>query len=321
MDFYDLNEVNELVELGFIQSKPGNRIALHPMMQEVAVSDLPPSITSCHTMLESIRATCRHHGLLLPYHQLMFQTIKNAIDLAAKDDAAYYLLLLQDVFPYMENYRYMDGLRRLIAEMETVMDDHGMDMPKNRALLLQFRAMIETNIPNAAALLEEAAAFFSEITPDNAHLASNLHGNLGSMYRAMGQIEIARRHMQTAILLLEQYGLIGNHDSLVQYMNYAMLLYDSGEPKRALDGLQKWEPIFRALGEDGADFAMYLQIMGGIYLKLGEVQRGEQYLMQAIALYQDIWGDQPEELTKKKFEFVLFYAKAGLSVGKWLIEA
>ena len=321
MAFDNLNEVNELAELGFIQPRPGNRIALHPMMQEVTVSDLPPSITSCRTMLESIRLTCLHHALLLPYHQIMFQTIENAIELAVKDDAAYYLLLLQDVFPYMENYRNMDGLRRLIDEMETVLCDHDMDTPENRALLLQSRAMIETNFPNAIVLLEEAVALLSEITPDNARLASNLHGNLGSKYCVMGQTEKARRHMETAILLLEQHGLIGNHDRLVQYMNYAMLLYDSEEPKEALEWLQKAEPIIRWLGEDSADLAVYLQVMGGIYLKLGEVQRGERYLMRAFSLYQDILADQPEELTKKKFEFVLFYAKAGLSVGKWLIEA
>ena len=70
MDFYDLNEVNELVELGFIQSKPGNRITLHPMMQEVTLSDLPPSITNCYTMLDSIRATCLNHGESVPYDTL-----------------------------------------------------------------------------------------------------------------------------------------------------------------------------------------------------------------------------------------------------------
>jgi hypothetical protein len=41
MNVYDLNSVNDLLELGFIQSKPGNQIALHPMMREVALSDVP----------------------------------------------------------------------------------------------------------------------------------------------------------------------------------------------------------------------------------------------------------------------------------------
>ena len=145
LDLHDLNDVNELVELGFIQSKPGNQIALHPMMREVTVADLPPSITNCHTLLESIRATCQLHGADVPYYKLMFQTVENAIDLAVKDDAGFYLLLLQDVFQYMEKYHDEDGMKRLIDEMDVLLSDKAIDAPRDRALLLDCRAAVEKN--------------------------------------------------------------------------------------------------------------------------------------------------------------------------------
>jgi hypothetical protein len=106
MKFQDLNEVNELVESGFVQSRAGNMIALHPMIMEVTISDIPPTITECHILLESIRATCQLHGIDVPYYKEMFQTIENAIDLAGKDDIPFYLLLLEDAFQYMEKYHY-----------------------------------------------------------------------------------------------------------------------------------------------------------------------------------------------------------------------
>ncbi len=192
MGFGDLNMVNELVELGFIQSKPGNRIALHPMMQEVTLSDLPPSITNCHTMLESIRATCLHHGADVPYRQLMFQTVESTIDLAEKDDTASYLRLLQDVFPYMENYRYEDGMNRLLDEIESLLGCPGVGTPKNRALLLECKAAKEKNVLKAIQILEEASALLSENIQGNELLVSNIYANLGSMYRLTMQRAKAR---------------------------------------------------------------------------------------------------------------------------------
>ena len=202
MEFNDLNEINELVELGFIQSKPGNRIALHPMMQEVTVSDLPPSITNCHTMLESIRATCQLHGESVPYHQLMFQTVENAIDLAAKDDPSFYLLLLQDVFQYMDNYKYEDGMKRLIDEMDVLLSDKTVGAPKDRALLLDCRAMMEKSPKKAIKLMEDALALLPEITQDNALLVSNLNANVGALYRTEKKIDLAQAHMKTAMDIL-----------------------------------------------------------------------------------------------------------------------
>ncbi|MBO6300991.1 MAG: hypothetical protein J6N15_00950 [Ruminiclostridium sp.] len=51
------------------------------------------------------RATCQLHGECVSYHQLMFQVVENTVDLAAKDDMDFYLLLLQDVFQYMDSYQ------------------------------------------------------------------------------------------------------------------------------------------------------------------------------------------------------------------------
>lgn len=321
MDYDNLNAVNELAELGFIQPRPGNRIALHPMMQEVTVSDLPPSITSCRTMLDTIRLTCLHHGLLLSYRQIMFQTVENAIDLAVKDDAAYYLLLLQDVIPYMETCRDLDDIKRLIAEIKTLLSDSDCATPKNRALLLLYQVMIEPYAPKAIAILEKAMSLFSEITPDNVHLVSNLHENLGVKYQEAGALETARWHMEAAIQISKQYGILDNHDTITKYLNYASLLCQLGCPEMALSKLGEIEEGVYRQGNESPDYACYLQIMGKIHLMLGDIRQGEQYLKYAFILYQNIWEDRPDVILEKKREMILHYVTAGLSVGKWLIEA
>ena len=40
------------MEKGFVQAMEGHVIALHPMVQEVAVEKIKPSVISCRTLLD-----------------------------------------------------------------------------------------------------------------------------------------------------------------------------------------------------------------------------------------------------------------------------
>lgn len=71
--------------------------------------------------------------------------------------------------------------------------------------------------------------FFPEVTAENAHLASNLHANLGGLYKRMKKFDLAKQHMEQGMMLLEQYGLTYNNDTVVQAVNYAALLGDMGQ--------------------------------------------------------------------------------------------
>ncbi len=52
---HDLNNINDLVEMGFIQPKSGRMTTLHPMLQEIAITDTKPSVTNCRTMLDYLQ--------------------------------------------------------------------------------------------------------------------------------------------------------------------------------------------------------------------------------------------------------------------------
>lgn len=318
LGFHDLNDVNELVELGFIQSKPGNRIALHPMMREVTVADLPPSITNCHTLLESIRATCQRHGADVPYYKIMFQTVENAIDLAAKDDAGFYLLLLQDVFQYMEKYHDENGMNRLIDEMDVLLSDKAIGAPRDRALLLDCRAAVEKNTQKAIKLVQDALALLPEVSSDNALLVSNLNANLGALYRSAKKIDLAQAHMKMAMVILEKYELLGYHDSIVQYVNYAALLVDAGDAASALAGLRRIEPYVLAEGDATGDRAELLETMGCISLMTGDIPQGTAHLKRALAIYEEIWSGDLQLIEEKKQEIQGYYAATGAALGKAL---
>ncbi len=300
----DLNHINEMRELGFLLSKPGNRIALHPMMQEVAVSELPPGIGCCRPLLESIRATCQRHGEDVPYHELMLRTVENALDLAAKDDPEFCLRLLEDVFQCAEKYREEKVMKRLIGEMEALLADPDVGGAKDRAVLLDCRAAVEKDTARAIRLIREALALLPEVDAANALLVSNLNANLGGLYRTAKQNDAARKHMETAITILEKYRLTGGHDSLAQIVNYAVLLNDMGEAERGLSGLRKLERIVREQNPESLDHAAILETMGRLRLSLGERPQAAELFRRAIAIYETAWRDEPELIAGKRRELL-----------------
>ncbi len=62
MKFRDMNTVNALIEKGFVQAMEGHVIALHPLIQEVAIEEVKPSVNSCRTLLDGLQQICLRHG-------------------------------------------------------------------------------------------------------------------------------------------------------------------------------------------------------------------------------------------------------------------
>lgn len=60
---------------------------------------------------------------------------------------------------------------------------------------------------NAIKLEKEALAQIKETTDGNAHLVSNLHANLGGLYRINGQAEFAKGHMEKGIFIYDSFAL------------------------------------------------------------------------------------------------------------------
>ena len=314
MGFHDLNGINEMEELGFLEPVPGRKIRLHPMMKDVSVSEFPPGITGCHVMLESIRGICQTHGVDVPYYKTMFRTVENAVVMAEKDDVVFYLRLLEDVFQYMENYRYESGMKLLIAEMKNILADSSVGTASDRAVLLDCVACCAETPETAARFLEEAVALLPEINADNALLASNLNSNLGSMYRVTKRNDLAKRHMEKAVTILYEYNLIGGHDSLMQIVNYMVLLNDMGDPWSGLSGLQKLENLVRKANAGSADHALILKTMGYLFLSVRDTGQAMGRFSQALEIYYNVYAEDAEAFLEERDEITGTCRSIGLSV-------
>ena len=169
-----LNEINDLIETGFVQTTTRHTISLHPMIKEIALSETKPSVSSCHILLDSLQKICLMHGIEVDYYKKLFQTAGNIIELIEKDDIPKYLLFLENVFPYMDNYNYQKGMKEIIQELKNFLKPKDIGTDSDRALLLDFQATLEIKPEKAIKLEKDALAQIENITADNARLVSNL---------------------------------------------------------------------------------------------------------------------------------------------------
>lgn len=318
----DLNDINDLIETGFVQATTRHTISLHPLIQEIALSETKPSVTACHTLLDSLQKICLMHGTEVSYYKKLFQTVGNIMRMMEKDDLTKYLLFLEDVFPYMEKYRYRKGMKEIILEMKQLLKGNGNGADTDRALLLDYQACMETKPEKAIKLEKEALSQIKEITEDNAHLVSNLHANLGGLYRMNDQAELAKEHMEKGIFLLEQYQLLYTNDSIPQINNYAALLTELQEPERAMAALQKLAQIIKEYNSDTClDYAQVQESMGNICLITANISQAKTHFKKAMKIYENVWADEPELIEEKYQEIQELYPQVGIALARGILAS
>ena len=311
-----LNEINDLIETGFVQTTTRHTISLHPMIKEIALSETKPSVSSCHILLDSLQKICLMHGIEVDYYKKLFQTAGNIIELIEKDDIPKYLLFLENVFPYMDNYNYQKGMKEIIQELKNFLKPKDIGTDSDRALLLDFQATLEIKPEKAIKLEKDALAQIENITADNARLVSNLHANLGGLYRMNGHPDLAREHMEKSISLLNQFNLLHINDSIPQIANYAMFLTEQQEPERGISELQKLSGIIKEYhSDDCLDYAKVQETLGTIYLMTANLPQAKTHFKRAFKIYEKIWTDEPEMIEAKYQEIQELYPQIGFCIG------
>lgn len=321
----DMNTINDLIEMGFIQERSLRIIGLHPMMQEITVTDTKPSVTNCHTLLQNLQQICLRHGHDLVNYKILFQIIENAVALLERDDEEFFLLFIENAIPYMEKYRYKPGIFYLLKEMEILLDNPNCGKNTDRALLLDFTALYKDDFrgktEKAIKLEKDALALLPEITAENAHLAANLYTNLGGLYEHINKFDLAQQHMEKGLLLLEQYGLFGTNDAVIQMVNCAMLMGNMGQAEQGLNVLRKCEASIKKYNSDQClDYATLQEAIGYLYLMMGQIKMAEQHLDIVLSIYRDFYADEPERLKAKEKEIYDAFHMTGINIAKNFLQ-
>ena len=307
-----MDTINDLIEIGFIHNLETDKITLHPIVQEIVISDLSPDTDNCRPLLDSIHRICLQHGVDIPYYPALFGIVENIADKIKICDKSDYLLFIEDCFSYMEKYRYASGMNKLFSVMTEMISDETIGTTNDRALLLNNQASCEGLLNGnykKAIDLEKRAINMCDST-DNSLLAANLHMNLGYLYQADGKTDLAKPSMEKALQIIADVNA-PSHDVIIMSRNYARLLAETGEARRAITALQKCADFVKATNfETTTDYADLLFDIAGITSQISGIQAAEQFFVRAFKIYRDVLSD--DDLCEKAALAVKYFNRAGI---------
>jgi hypothetical protein len=96
-----------------MDDEENKKISLHPLIQDVAMLETMLSVSNCRTMIDSLHLNCLTHGLEVRRPENVIQSLISIAEHILVDEPEIYLLLLQDMFPYLDKHLVMDYLPNL----------------------------------------------------------------------------------------------------------------------------------------------------------------------------------------------------------------
>lgn len=335
LELDSLKNVNELIRYGIISEDTENKtIALHPLIQEVAIAETIPTVSDCHVMLNHLHLICLAHGLDVKRPVTVMECLKSINRHIILDNRAYYLLFLQDMYPYFDKYLDTDYLSELVERIEYVMNlmnDSGKsdetsksynsdksgtpDITQetnhisacDKALLLDYKAQLlfpRKEYDNAIKKYKKAIALMENYHKTNtadarsANLLSNLHNNLSTAYLFRKKLEEAVSELKTAFTVRREYaslGLIENNDTLQQTLSLANMLVQNKEYDSALEIIDFCEStIDEVIGRNNLDYGMCEFYRGVIAYTRSQPVIAEQHLLNADAVFHAVMNENPD---------------------------
>ncbi len=297
-----LNDVNYLAKYGFIHDDKENRkISLHPLIREIVALETLPSVSNCHTLLDSLHCICLVHGLEVKRPKNVIDSLISITENILADIQEDYLLFLQDMFPYLEKYLVTDYLPKLAERIEYVMkqDTHSYC---DRALLLDYKAelfLIKNDYKNALKKRLKAISVLEpyhteEADQRTANLLSNLYNNLSNTYLLMKKTKEAAEMLHTALTVRQEYvhlGLAESHDMLQQLLNLTNMLILSKNTDIAKQVLASYENlVLEHEGTQTLDNGVCQVMYGAIALSEGNAKEAELHLLSAENIISEVMG-------------------------------
>lgn len=299
----NLTDVNHLIKYGFINEDTDNKkISLHPLLQEVIAIETIPTVTACRTIMDSLHLICLAHGLELRRPENIISSLISVSERIVVDDGAYFLLFLQDMFPYLEKYLVSDYLPKLTERISYVMEEYKLESPCDKALLLDYKAecfLLKKDYGNAVKKREKAISIIEKFHNKDAdmrtaNLLSNLYNNLSNTYLLMKRGNEAAKALLTAFDIRMEYahlGLTESHDSLQQMMNLINMLLLAKDVDNAKIVLEQYETlVLEHLSDTSLDYGICKLSRGIIDVMEGKPEPAEMNLLGAESIIGNAMG-------------------------------
>ena len=208
----DLNTVHDLDETGLLKLSESGIISIQPMVKDIVITDLEPSIENCTDFMKNTFDVCTAHGIAVP--------VKSFADMLTEicrhiryDDIDNYLLFIEESVGYLEASKMTGRIETLCNSYTDTVNS----LPDNSKYLakMYYIQCLNTGIAHgdhskAIPIAKKALALADT---ESLEFKANMHHNLGFMYYNCKRYKECRVELEKAIGIYQELG-ISNNDTL-----------------------------------------------------------------------------------------------------------
>ena len=230
-----VNEVNELLELGFLTLEH-NQIQLHPYIRKIINARKSLSLNDCPQLFEHLRATCVNE--ISSYHNFALDMVDTTLRFVEKDDEDIWKRIVFSALERNSQYQRFRSFEKLLNECNDICQHYHNISTENTAMLLHFQAVkaakIHQNFIQALDLEEKAIFLATKYGTSQILNLSSMYLDAGRYLALLGKQEKALDYTKKAAGVLSNTQMQYSTAGIFTLTSYAKLLYESGYIKDAI---------------------------------------------------------------------------------------
>lgn len=230
-----VNEVNELLELGFLTLEH-NQIQLHPYIRKIINARKSLSLNDCPQLFEHLRATCVNE--INSYHSFALDIVDTALRFVKKDDEDIWKRIVFSALERNSQYQRFRSFEKLLIECNDICQHYHNISTENSAMLLHFQAVkaakIHQNYIQALELEEKAIFLATKYGTSQILSLSSMYLDAGRYLALVGKQDKALDYTKKAAGILSNTQMQYSTAGIYTLTSYAKLLYENGKLNDAI---------------------------------------------------------------------------------------
>lgn len=295
-----VNEVNELLELGFLTLEH-NHIQLHPYIRKIINARKSLSLNECPQLFEHLKNTCVNE--VNSYHNLALNMVDTTLRFVKKDDEDIWKRIVFAALERNSQYQRFRSFEKLLNECNDICLHYHNISTENSAMLLHFQAVqaakIHQNFIQALELEEKAIFLATKYGTSQILSLSSMYLDAGRYLALLGKQEKALEFTKKAAEILSNTQMQYSTAGIFTLTSYAKLLYESG---RINDAIQIYSNsiglVSKVYGDNSITKGYLTQNLAAIYASAGNNKMAMLHYSQAESiLRQYLEEDNPDLLS------------------------
>ncbi|MCD7855143.1 MAG: hypothetical protein LUG66_05975 [Clostridiales bacterium] len=303
------NEIDNLTDLGFIQTDGYEKIMLHPLVQQVALDDIKPGIRNCREIVENLKTLFFLRNVDYYDRNYLFRLIESITEYTEKNDIPLYVDFLNEAFEYAKKYKMGFYMEIILSELELYIQNiETKETGENNFKPVQyyerkahffnnkstFELLCRKDSEAALKYSLNAAKLCEKITDFNPLLVASIYSDLAEVYRNKSHFDEAYKYLRLAGKIISDKNLPFGYDVFSIERKCANLLESMGKYFEALLFINTILVQIKDRKDNPLDMANVLWDGGFILLKMNQREKAQNYLGSAYKIYSDLRTDDTE---------------------------